>query len=191
MRHVPIGLQLMSIFTPAALNHLSSSAVVFVKVLDINDNVPQLARDYRPFICEGTQAGEVCILRRTDVHDLLYRSFENSRLTFSRPTFSRLTFSSCNMSCCVNALPRRRQLDATMCRRSMNDNLSVFLRNTNGIRFVFSQKCVLCVSLSSFSCSVSSTPTTPSEDTTSTSPWSLRSTSIQTSPSETIKVIFT
>ncbi|TNN55709.1 Cadherin-7 [Liparis tanakae] len=41
------------------LNHLSSSAVVFVKVLDINDNVPQLARDYRPFICEGTQAGEL------------------------------------------------------------------------------------------------------------------------------------
>ncbi|XP_034416052.1 cadherin-7-like [Cyclopterus lumpus] len=40
-------------------NHLSSSAVVFVKVLDINDNVPRLARDYRPFICEGTQAGEL------------------------------------------------------------------------------------------------------------------------------------
>ncbi|XP_029955625.1 cadherin-20 isoform X2 [Salarias fasciatus] len=40
-------------------NHLSSSVVVFIKVLDINDNVPRLARDYRPYICEGTQAGEL------------------------------------------------------------------------------------------------------------------------------------
>lgn len=46
----------------AAQNHLSSSVVVFIKVLDINDNVPRLARDYQPYICEGTQAGEVCIL---------------------------------------------------------------------------------------------------------------------------------
>nr|XP_020473174.1 cadherin-7-like isoform X4 [Monopterus albus] len=40
-------------------NHLSSSVVVFIRVLDINDNVPRLARDYRPYICEGTQAGEI------------------------------------------------------------------------------------------------------------------------------------
>ncbi|KAM9712214.1 cadherin-7 [Menidia menidia] len=40
-------------------HHLSSSVVVFIKVLDINDNVPRLARDYHPYICEGTQAGEV------------------------------------------------------------------------------------------------------------------------------------
>ncbi|KAM6900313.1 cadherin-7 [Xenentodon cancila] len=40
-------------------NHLSSSVVVFIKVLDINDNVPRLARDYHPYICEGTQAGEL------------------------------------------------------------------------------------------------------------------------------------
>ncbi|KAL4001239.1 hypothetical protein ACER0C_006538 [Sarotherodon galilaeus] len=40
-------------------NHLSSSVVVFIKVLDINDNVPRLARDYQPYICEGTQAGEL------------------------------------------------------------------------------------------------------------------------------------
>ncbi|XP_069369036.1 cadherin-7 [Paralichthys olivaceus] len=39
--------------------HLSSSVVVFIKVLDINDNVPRLARDYQPYICEGTQAGEL------------------------------------------------------------------------------------------------------------------------------------
>ncbi|KAK7881128.1 hypothetical protein WMY93_029537 [Mugilogobius chulae] len=39
--------------------HLSSSVVVFVKVLDVNDNVPRLANDYQPFICEGTQAGEL------------------------------------------------------------------------------------------------------------------------------------
>uniref|UniRef100_A0A3P8ST76 Cadherin domain-containing protein n=1 Tax=Amphiprion percula TaxID=161767 RepID=A0A3P8ST76_AMPPE len=45
----------MSIFTTAARNHLSSSVVVFIKVLDINDNVPRLARDYQPYICEGTQ----------------------------------------------------------------------------------------------------------------------------------------
>ncbi|KAF7667737.1 hypothetical protein LDENG_00050860 [Lucifuga dentata] len=40
-------------------NHLSSSVAVFIKVLDINDNVPRLARDYQPYICEGTQAGEL------------------------------------------------------------------------------------------------------------------------------------
>ncbi|KAI3355390.1 hypothetical protein L3Q82_018232 [Scortum barcoo] len=40
-------------------NHLSSSVVVFIKVLDINDNVPRLARDYQPYICEGTQAGDL------------------------------------------------------------------------------------------------------------------------------------
>ncbi|XP_041824854.1 cadherin-7-like isoform X2 [Melanotaenia boesemani] len=40
-------------------NHLSSSVVMFIKVLDINDNVPRLARDYHPYICEGTQAGEL------------------------------------------------------------------------------------------------------------------------------------
>uniref|UniRef100_A0A8C4HHJ6 Cadherin-12 n=1 Tax=Dicentrarchus labrax TaxID=13489 RepID=A0A8C4HHJ6_DICLA len=43
----------------ATQNHLSSSVVVFIKVLDINDNVPRLARDYQPYICEGTQAGEL------------------------------------------------------------------------------------------------------------------------------------
>ncbi|KAM4606010.1 cadherin-7 [Polymixia lowei] len=40
-------------------SHLSSSVAVFIKVLDINDNVPRLARDYQPYICEGTQAGEL------------------------------------------------------------------------------------------------------------------------------------
>ncbi|XP_038586889.1 cadherin-7 isoform X1 [Micropterus salmoides] len=40
-------------------NHLSSSVAVFIKVLDINDNVPRLTRDYQPYICEGTQAGDL------------------------------------------------------------------------------------------------------------------------------------
>ncbi|XP_068160199.1 cadherin-20 isoform X2 [Antennarius striatus] len=40
-------------------NHLSSSVAVFIKVLDVNDNAPRLARDYQPYICEGTQAGEL------------------------------------------------------------------------------------------------------------------------------------
>ncbi|XP_068437720.1 cadherin-7 [Clinocottus analis] len=52
------------------LNHLSSSAVVFIKVLDINDNVPRLARDYQPFICEGTPAGELIqLLSVVDLDD--------------------------------------------------------------------------------------------------------------------------
>ncbi|XP_054478810.1 cadherin-7-like [Anoplopoma fimbria] len=52
------------------LNHLSSSVVVFIKVLDINDNVPRLARDYQPFICEGTQAGELIqLLSAVDLDD--------------------------------------------------------------------------------------------------------------------------
>ncbi|XP_014887748.1 cadherin-7 isoform X1 [Poecilia latipinna] len=40
-------------------NRLSSSVAVFITVLDVNDNVPRLARDYQPYICEGTQAGEL------------------------------------------------------------------------------------------------------------------------------------
>lgn len=71
----PVDLQQMSVFTTAAQNHLSSSVVVFIKVLDINDNVPRLARDYQPYICEGTQAGEVCILWCTDFYDLLSTFF--------------------------------------------------------------------------------------------------------------------
>ncbi|XP_041670663.1 cadherin-7 isoform X2 [Cheilinus undulatus] len=51
-------------------NHLSSSLVVFIKVLDINDNVPRLARDYQPYICEGTQAGELIqLLNAVDPDD--------------------------------------------------------------------------------------------------------------------------
>ncbi|CAG05499.1 unnamed protein product, partial [Tetraodon nigroviridis] len=41
-----------------AQGRLSSSVKLFIKVLDINDNVPRLARDYQPYICEGTQPGE-------------------------------------------------------------------------------------------------------------------------------------
>ena len=40
-------------------SYLFSAAVVFIKVLDVNDNAPALASDYRPYICEGTPAGEV------------------------------------------------------------------------------------------------------------------------------------
>ncbi|XP_076868720.1 cadherin-7 [Brachyhypopomus gauderio] len=40
-------------------NQLSSSVSVIIKVLDINDNIPTLSRDYKPYVCEGTQAGEV------------------------------------------------------------------------------------------------------------------------------------
>lgn len=59
----------------AAQGRLSSSAKVFIKVLDINDNVPRLARDYQPYICEGAQPGDVCIL-----YDLL----QNNRLTVTQ-----------------------------------------------------------------------------------------------------------
>ncbi|TNM96497.1 hypothetical protein fugu_016158 [Takifugu bimaculatus] len=42
-----------------AQGRLSSSAALFIKVLDVNDNVPRLATDYQPYICEGTQPGEL------------------------------------------------------------------------------------------------------------------------------------
>nr|XP_061809769.1 cadherin-7-like [Nerophis lumbriciformis] len=46
---------------------LSSSVVASIKVLDINDNAPQLASRYQPYICEGTQAGELIqLLSATD-----------------------------------------------------------------------------------------------------------------------------
>ncbi|KAL6462568.1 hypothetical protein MHYP_G00289900 [Metynnis hypsauchen] len=40
-------------------NHLSSTVSVAIKVLDINDNIPTLSQDYQPYVCEGTQAGEL------------------------------------------------------------------------------------------------------------------------------------
>uniref|UniRef100_A0A4W4FL63 Cadherin-12 n=1 Tax=Electrophorus electricus TaxID=8005 RepID=A0A4W4FL63_ELEEL len=40
-------------------NQLSSSVSVFIKVLDINDNIPTLSRDYRPYVCEGTQVIQI------------------------------------------------------------------------------------------------------------------------------------
>lgn len=55
----------------AAQGRLASSAKVFIKVLDINDNVPRLARDYQPYICEGAQSGEVCLLGCAELCDLL------------------------------------------------------------------------------------------------------------------------
>ncbi|XP_061660701.1 cadherin-7 isoform X1 [Syngnathoides biaculeatus] len=46
---------------------LSSSAVASIKVLDINDNAPQLAGRYQPYICEGARAGELIqLLSATD-----------------------------------------------------------------------------------------------------------------------------
>uniref|UniRef100_A0A4W5MF52 Cadherin-12 n=1 Tax=Hucho hucho TaxID=62062 RepID=A0A4W5MF52_9TELE len=51
-------------------NHLSSSVVVFIKVLDINDNAPMLAREYQPYICEGTQSGELIqMINAVDLDD--------------------------------------------------------------------------------------------------------------------------
>ncbi|KAL2085991.1 hypothetical protein ACEWY4_019311 [Coilia grayii] len=61
-------------FTIAAMEtragYLSSSVEVFVRVLDVNDNAPQLSRNYHPIICEGTQAGEVIqMMSATDPDD--------------------------------------------------------------------------------------------------------------------------
>ncbi|KAL4635402.1 cadherin-7-like isoform X1 [Arapaima gigas] len=38
---------------------LSSSVPVFVQVLDVNDNAPRFPREYRPYVCEGVQSGEL------------------------------------------------------------------------------------------------------------------------------------
>ncbi|XP_036377797.1 cadherin-7 [Megalops cyprinoides] len=40
-------------------NYLFSSAMVFIKVLDVNDNAPQFSQEYQPYICEGVQSGEL------------------------------------------------------------------------------------------------------------------------------------
>ncbi|CAL8398920.1 unnamed protein product, partial [Arctogadus glacialis] len=45
--------------TETKQSYLFSAAVVFIKVLDVNDNAPALASVYRPYICEGTPAGEL------------------------------------------------------------------------------------------------------------------------------------
>ncbi|KAJ3611148.1 hypothetical protein NHX12_021164 [Muraenolepis orangiensis] len=51
-------------------SYLSSAAAVFIRVLDVNDNAPTLARDYRPYICEGTLAGELIqVLAAVDPDD--------------------------------------------------------------------------------------------------------------------------
>ncbi|XP_061613657.1 cadherin-7 isoform X1 [Phyllopteryx taeniolatus] len=49
---------------------LSSSVVASIKVLDINDNAPQLAGRYQPYVCEGAQAGELIqLLSATDLDE--------------------------------------------------------------------------------------------------------------------------
>uniref|UniRef100_A0A3B1J694 Cadherin-12 n=1 Tax=Astyanax mexicanus TaxID=7994 RepID=A0A3B1J694_ASTMX len=51
-------------------NQLSSSVFVAIKVLDINDNIPTLSRDYQPYVCEGTEAGELIqIISAVDADD--------------------------------------------------------------------------------------------------------------------------
>ncbi|KAL1006944.1 hypothetical protein UPYG_G00079410 [Umbra pygmaea] len=53
-------------------NKLFSCVVVLIKVLDINDNAPRLARDYQPYICEGTQSGELIqLINAVDIDDPL------------------------------------------------------------------------------------------------------------------------
>ncbi|MCJ8745656.1 hypothetical protein PDJAM_G00132670 [Pangasius djambal] len=47
-----------------------SSVSVVIKVLDVNDNIPTLYRDYQPYVCEGTQAGEVIqVISAVDADD--------------------------------------------------------------------------------------------------------------------------
>ncbi|XP_066502878.1 cadherin-7 isoform X2 [Hoplias malabaricus] len=51
-------------------NQLSSTVSVTIKVLDINDNIPTLSQDYQPFVCEGTEAGELLqIISAVDADD--------------------------------------------------------------------------------------------------------------------------
>ncbi|XP_077591755.1 cadherin-7 isoform X2 [Stigmatopora nigra] len=53
--------------TETTQKRLWSSVVASIKVLDINDNAPQLAGGYRPYICEGAPAGELIeLLSATD-----------------------------------------------------------------------------------------------------------------------------
>ncbi|XP_030623291.1 cadherin-7 [Chanos chanos] len=51
-------------------NYLSSSVTVFVKVLDVNDNVPVLSREYQPYVCESTQSGQLIqVISAVDADD--------------------------------------------------------------------------------------------------------------------------
>ncbi|KAJ8418745.1 hypothetical protein AAFF_G00002440 [Aldrovandia affinis] len=45
--------------TETKQNYLFSSAMVFVKVLDVNDNAPQFSHEYQSYVCEGVQSGEL------------------------------------------------------------------------------------------------------------------------------------
>ncbi|XP_061877036.1 LOW QUALITY PROTEIN: cadherin-7 [Entelurus aequoreus] len=50
----------LTVIAKEAKHHrLSSTVVASIKVLDVNDNPPRLAGLYQPYICEGTQAGEL------------------------------------------------------------------------------------------------------------------------------------
>ncbi|XP_057179396.1 cadherin-20 [Triplophysa rosa] len=47
---------------------LFSTVSVLIKVLDVNDNVPTLSKDYQLYVCEDTQAGEnVGLISATDI----------------------------------------------------------------------------------------------------------------------------
>ncbi|KAG7274255.1 hypothetical protein CRUP_013240 [Coryphaenoides rupestris] len=68
----------------------------FIKVLDVNDNAPALARDYRPYICEGALAGELIqVLSAVDPDDpcrgtsSLFLHDNTASIVARRSTFTR------------------------------------------------------------------------------------------------------
>uniref|UniRef100_W5N2X3 Cadherin-12 n=1 Tax=Lepisosteus oculatus TaxID=7918 RepID=W5N2X3_LEPOC len=40
-------------------NYLFSKAQITIQVMDVNDNAPQFSKQYTPYVCEGTQSGEM------------------------------------------------------------------------------------------------------------------------------------
>lgn len=62
MQNIIIQLTIIHLYVPLYLSEdgqLFSSVSVLIKVLDVNDNVPTLSKDYQLYVCEDTEAGEV------------------------------------------------------------------------------------------------------------------------------------
>lgn len=134
----------------AAQGRLSSSAKVFIKVLDINDNVPRLARDYQPYICEGAQPGDVCIL-----YDLL----QNNRLTVSQDNDEII------MKTCVTLKHHRgRTLIKSLCLRLSLSCVFVSLSSfSSSALLIQTSRWKDTISTSPWSPTGTSIPTSPSE----------------------------
>lgn len=52
---------------------MASQTSVSIRILDVNDNPPELATPYEASICEDAKPGQVCFLHKTQTQIISFR----------------------------------------------------------------------------------------------------------------------